>query len=173
MGSRRVRPDAASVAQDPRLAELLGRLVEETGLWQDYLAVHRSIVEQLAAQMMADHRLPLEWFDVLVHLADIPGMRLRQKDLRDRLLLSESGISRMLVRIEQAGLIERTQADEDRRGVEIALTPRGQQALSDALDSHLALVSTLFTERLTPTDHTALRRALNKLREDDQPSAPR
>jgi DNA-binding MarR family transcriptional regulator len=167
MGSRRVRPDAASATDDARLSALLGQLVAETGLWQDYLAVHRSIVEQLATQMMADHNLPLEWFDVLVHLADIPGMRLRQKDLRDRLLLSESGISRMLVRIEQAGLIERTPADDDRRGVEIALTAKGQQALSEALESHLALVATLFTDRLTASDRTALRRSLGKLREDD------
>ncbi len=166
MASRRVRADAASATDDAHLGALLGRLVETTGLWQDFLGVHRSIVEQLAEQMQTDHNLPLEWFDVLVHLADIPGMRLRQKDLRDRLLLSESGISRMLVRIEQAGLIERTPADDDRRGVEIALTGKGQQALAEALESHLALVATLFTDRLTASDRTALRRALGKLRDD-------
>jgi DNA-binding MarR family transcriptional regulator len=48
--------------------------------------------------MLREHQLPLEWFDVLVHLADLPGMRARQKELRDRVLLSESDLSRLLAR---------------------------------------------------------------------------
>lgn len=163
MGTRHVKADPRSDADDARFADLLAQLSETTELWQDFLSAHRTIVERLAAQMMEDHQLPLEWFDVLIHLADVPERRLRQKDLKDRLLLSESGVSRMLVRIEKAGFVTRTQADDDRRGVEIALTPRGQAALTDALESHLALVAELFTDRLTASDRAALKRALAKL----------
>jgi DNA-binding MarR family transcriptional regulator len=125
--------------------------------------VHRRIVEQLADEMLTEHQLPLEWFDVLVHLADLPGKRARQKELRDRVLLSESGVSRLLVRMEKAGVITRSTADDDRRGMEIAVTEAGQAALLAAIDSHLQLVASLFTDRLTTTDRAALARILPKL----------
>jgi DNA-binding MarR family transcriptional regulator len=158
---RASRERPAEVACD--LAEALARLNQQTPLWQSFLAVHRRIVEQLADEMLAEHQLPLEWFDVLVHLADLPGMRARQKELRDRMLLSESGVSRLLVRMEKAGVITRSTAGDDRRGMEITVTEAGQAALLAAIDSHLQLVASLFTDRLTATDRAALGRVLPKL----------
>jgi DNA-binding MarR family transcriptional regulator len=167
--SRPVRPSPSASRDRPaeadgELAEALARLHEQTPVWQSFLAVHRRIVEQLADEMLAGHQLPLEWFDVLVHLADLPGMRARQKDMRDRMLLSESGVSRLLVRMEKAGVITRSAAGDDRRGMEIAVTEAGQAALLAAIDSHLQLVASLFTDRLTATDRAALSRMLPKLR---------
>jgi len=166
--SRPVRPSPRASRQRPaevarELAGALARLNQQTPLWQSFLAVHRQIVEQLADEMLAEHQLPLEWFDVLVHLADLPGMRARQKELRDRMLLSESGVSRLLVRMEKAGVITRSTAGDDRRGMEIAVTEAGQEALLAAIDSHLQLVASLFTDRLTATDRAALSRVLPKL----------
>jgi DNA-binding MarR family transcriptional regulator len=145
------------------LAQALVRLHQQTLLWQSFLAAHRRIVEELADEMLAEHQLPLEWFDVLVHLADLPGMGGRQKELRDRMLLSESGVSRLLVRMEKAGVITRNTAGEDRRGIEITMTDAGQAALLAAIDSHLQLVAALFTDRLTAADCSALGRVLAKL----------
>jgi DNA-binding MarR family transcriptional regulator len=99
----------------------------------------------------------------MVHLADMPGMRLRQRALWDRLLLSESAVSRLLVRMERAELIKRIPADDDRRGVDIELTEHGQAILLAAMESHLRLVSDLFTNRLTATDRPALHRIVSKL----------
>jgi DNA-binding MarR family transcriptional regulator len=146
-------------------------LNQQTALWQSFLAAHRLIVEQLADEMVREHQLPLEWFDVLVHLADLPGMRSRQKELRDRMLLSESGVSRLLVRMEKAGVIARTTADDDRRGMEIAVTDAGRVALLAAIESHLDLVASLFTDRLTTTDRTALNRVLAKLLDTTKPDS--
>ena len=150
-------------AEAGELAEALARLHQQTPLWQSFLAAHRRIVEQLADEMLTEHQLPLEWFDVLVHLADLPGMRARQKELRDRMLLSESGVSRLLARMEKAGVITRSTAGDDRRGLEITVTEAGQAALLAAVDSHLQLVASLFTDRLTGTDRAALGRVLPKL----------
>ena len=158
-----VRRSAGSAEAAGELDEALAQLNQQTPLWQSFLAAHRLIVEQLADEMLREHRLPLEWFDVLVHLADLPGMRARQKELRDRMLLSESGVSRLLVRMEKAGLITRGTADDDRRGIQIAVTDAGQAALLSAIDSHLQLVASLFTDRLTATDRAALSRVLAKL----------
>lgn len=155
------RASVASPADD--LPGLLARLERQTPLWQSFLLAHRQIVDQLAEQMLRDHELPLEWFDVLVHLATEPDMTARQKELRDRLLLSESGVSRLLVRMEKAGHLRRRPADEDRRGVDIAVTDKGRAALAAAMESHLDMVAALFTDRLSATDRTALKRALMKL----------
>jgi DNA-binding MarR family transcriptional regulator len=158
------RPGHASSAEIAgELAEALARLNHQTSLWQSFLATHRQIVEQLADEMRREHQLPLEWFDVLVHLADLPGMRAHQKELRDRVLLSESGVSRLLVRMEKAALITRSTADDDRRSMEIAVTDDGRAALLAAIESHLQLVASLFSDRLTATDQAALSWVLSKL----------
>lgn len=145
------------------LEGMVSRLLHETSLWRTFLGTHRQIVDRLADQILTDHRLPLEWFDVLIHLADLPEKQLRQRELRDRLLLSESGVSRMLARMADAGLVERRPADDDRRGVEVALTEAGERALATAVESHRELVATLFTEKLTVTDRVALEHILAKL----------
>jgi DNA-binding MarR family transcriptional regulator len=146
-----------------RLRAVVSRVEEETMLWQEFLRAHRTIVEKMADQMMRDHNLPLEWFDVLIHLADVPEGTLRQRALRDRLLLSESGVSRLLLRMEQAGLIARSTAGEDKRGIEITLTQQGRSAVIGATESHVDMVSKLFSQRLTQTDRNALTRVLPKL----------
>ena len=120
---------------------------------------------------MRDHGLPLEWFDVLIHLADVPEGRLRQRTLRDRLLLSESGLSRMLLRMEQAGLIARSTAGEDKRGMEITLTAKGRRAVIAAAAAHIDRVQRLFTDKLTRTDINALARILPKLPANSEKSA--
>jgi DNA-binding MarR family transcriptional regulator len=165
------RPNGERPAEDASdLADALARLHQHTRLWQSFLAVHRQIVGQLADEMLTEHQLPLEWFDVLVHLADRPGMRARQKELRSRMLLSESGVSRLLARMEKAGVITRTTAGDDRRGMEIAVTEAGHAALLAAIDSHLQLVASLFTARLTAADRAALGKALPKLLLEPRPA---
>jgi DNA-binding MarR family transcriptional regulator len=150
-------------SRETELEDVIARVRQETPVWQTYLSVHRQIVDRLTEQMLTDYQLPLEWYDVLMNLADVPGHRLRQRELSDRLLLSESGVSRRLARMANAGLLERTPADDDRRGVEVALTEKGAAILLDATDSHLALVAQLFTNKLTATELVALPQILSKL----------
>jgi DNA-binding MarR family transcriptional regulator len=171
MSKNRVRAEPV-VGESVCLDAAVARLHRETQLWQSILGVHRRTLELLADQMQADHQLPLDWFDVMIHLADVPGMRLRQRELRDRLLLSESGVSRMLARMADAGLLERTPADDDRRGVAVALTDKGVAALVAATGAHLDLVAQLFTDRLTAAEAVALQHILDKLAVEPGP-APR
>jgi DNA-binding MarR family transcriptional regulator len=161
----RTRTSAGSIERNDerRLRAVIARTEKETSLWLELLRTYRVLIDQMAEQMLRDHNLPLEWFDVLFHLADQPNGRVRQRALRDHLLLSESGISRRLMRIEQAELITRITAGDDKRGVEISLTAKGRALLIEATESHLDLVSELFTARLTRTDLDALSRVLRKL----------
>jgi DNA-binding MarR family transcriptional regulator len=171
--SRRATAGRLGSDDEHRLRAVVVRLEEETMLWQEFLRAHRTIIDKMAEQMKRDHNLPLEWFDVLIHLADVPDRRLRQRALRDRLLLSESGVSRLLLRMEQAGFITRSTAGDDKRGMEITLTAQGCTAVIEATESHLEMVSQLFTDRLTRTDLNALTRVLPKLAaESDAVTSP-
>ena len=161
----------AEGADARRLSAVVAQLDEAAALWQDFLYAHRTIIDTMAKEMMRDHGLPLEWFDVLIHLADVPEGRLRQRTLRDRLLLSESGLSRMLLRMEQAGLITRSTAGEDKRGMEITLTAKGRRAVIAAAAAHIDRVQRLFTDKLTRTDINALARILPKLPANSEKSA--
>ena len=154
----------AGIDDAQRLRAVVAQLDDAAMLWQDFLSAYRTIVDAMADEMMRDHGLPLEWFDVLIHLADVPDGRLRQRTLRDRLFLSESGLSRLLLRMERAGLIARSAAGDDKRGVEITLTAKGRSAVIAAAESHVDRVSRLFTGKLTHTDLNALTRILPKLR---------
>jgi DNA-binding MarR family transcriptional regulator len=146
-----------------RLDATVRDLESRTALWREFLRAHQVLIQHMAEEMSRDHALPLEWFDVLIHLAEAPNLRLRQAALRDRLLLSESGVSRRLARMGKEGLIARTPAVDDRRGVEIALTERGQEALLMATGPHVDVVQSLFTDRLSADDEMALRQILGKL----------
>src|SRR5258708_1750210 len=157
------RAAALEAALEADLEGVVSGLLAETALWRAFLGTHRQLVDGLADQMLTDHGLPLEWFDVLIHLADVPDRRLRQRELRDRMLLSESGVSRMLARMEASGVVERRPADDDRRGVEVVLTEDGARALAAAVESHRELVASSFTDKLTVTDRLALEHILAKL----------
>jgi len=90
---------AEDSAIECELEQAIAKLNHQTPLWQSFLAAHRLIVDQLAEEMEREHQLPLEWFDVLVHLADLPGMQSRQKDLRDRMQM------RLVARVHQHQLL--------------------------------------------------------------------
>jgi DNA-binding MarR family transcriptional regulator len=152
---------ARSVVSQSEVGDVVARLSSETTLWQSFLLAHRLLIERLAAQMEELHDLPLAWFDI--HLAQAPDGALRQAELRDSILLSESGLSRLLVRMATAGLIERATDPDDRRGVIISLTGTGEAAVRAATADHLDLVKLLFTDVLENADHDSLRNVLARV----------
>nr|MCW2728789.1 transcriptional regulator, MarR family [Aeromicrobium sp.] len=86
----------------------LQRLTEtELGAWRSFLRAHAQITRKLEADLVAEHELPLPSYDVLLQLAESPGRRLRMTELADRVLLSRSGLTRLVDRLEREGLVER------------------------------------------------------------------
>ena len=82
--SRNRAPARNGEAADARrLRAVVARVEKETLIWREFLRTYRVLIDKMAEQMMRDHNLPLEWFDVLFHLAEQPGGRLRQRALRD------------------------------------------------------------------------------------------
>lgn len=126
--------------------------------WRTYLRAHATVTRMLEAELLAEQNLSLPAYDVLVQLAEAPGRRLRMTELADAVLLSRSGVTRLVDRMERAGLVCRVPVESDGRGVAAQLTPTGFDRLRTAARTHLRGVGRHFVARLTPADLAALER---------------
>ena len=119
----------------------------ERGAWVGFLRVHHVLVAELDDDLRREHGLPLTSFDVLAQLDRAPDHQLRMSELADAVLLSRSGLTRLVERLETKGLLERRECTEDARGAYAVLTDDGRTLLAVARKTHLAGVRTLFLER--------------------------
>jgi DNA-binding MarR family transcriptional regulator len=110
---------------------------QELGGWRGLLRVHSALVKALDAELIATHGLPLTSYEVLINLQAAPGRRRRMAELADSVLLSRSGTTRLVDRLERDGLLERDTCDSDGRGCFAVLTDRGEELLSKARATHL------------------------------------
>jgi len=116
----------------------------ELGAWRGLLRVHSALVKALDSELEAAHGLPLSSYEVLISLRCAPDGRLRMADLADRALLSRSGMTRLVDRLEREGLLARQQCPADARGCYAALTEAGEAFLDRARPTHLAGVRQRF-----------------------------
>ena len=96
--------------------------------WGMLLRAHAKATARVGALVEAEGALPLDWYDVLLVLEYAPGGRLRMGELAEYVTLSRSGLTRLIDRIEAAGLVERHLCPSDRRAFEASLTPKGRAA---------------------------------------------
>lgn len=150
------RTESDAMATTPGRAADDGRL----GAWRAFLHAHARLTRRLDEELQAAHQLSLAEYDALLHLAGAPGRRLRMSALADRVLLSRSGITRLVDRLETAGMVERSACVTDARGAEAALTTEGLQRLREASRTHLAGVARYFLDVVSADDQAAIERAL-------------
>lgn len=101
----------------------------------------------LSAQLTADHGLTISDYEVLLRLARAPDQRMRRVDLAEQVLLTASGVTRLLDGLEQSGWVERGSCDTDRRVVYAVLTDDGAQKLREASRSHVGQIEEYFSSR--------------------------
>lgn len=116
----------------------------ELGAWRGLLRVHAALVKQLDAELTAAHKLPLSSYEVLINLDAAPGRKRRMAELADSVLLSRSGMTRLVDRLERDGLLERDHCTDDGRGCYAVLTEKGAATLAHARPTHLAGVRERF-----------------------------
>lgn len=124
----------ASTSAAPRLGASDWRL----GVWRSFLRAHAAVIRQLERELLADSAMPLSWYDVLLQLAESPQRRLRMAELADRVLLSRSGLTRLVDRLQAEGLVAREPSANDARGTFTVLTAAGLDRLRSAAPTHLA-----------------------------------
>ena len=124
----------------------------ELAAWRGFLRVHSALAKQLDAELEAEHGLPLSSYDVLINLQRAPGRRLRMAELADAVLLSRSGMTRLVDRLERDGLLVRDTCASDARGCFAVLTQAGDELLARARPTHLDGVRAAFLAHLEPKD---------------------
>lgn len=135
----------------------------ELAAWRGMLAVHSRIVAALDAELARAHGLPLGSYEVLLQLADAPEHSLRMGELADRMLLSRSGLTRLVDRLGARGLVDRQECDSDRRGTFAQLTPAGVELFEAARPTHLRGVREHFLDRLDEADLDRLAAAWDRV----------
>ena len=129
---------------------------EELGAWRGLLRVHSALVKALDAELLAEHDLPLTSYEVLINLQAAPGRRRRMAELADSVLLSRSGMTRLVDRLERDGLLERDTCTSDGRGTYAVLTEKGEALLARARRTHLDGVRERFLRHFSTDELQAL-----------------
>ncbi len=128
----------------------------ELRAWRGMLRAHAALTKALDADLEAEHGLPLSSYEVLLHLAAADGQRMRMSDLADTVVLSRSGLTRLVDRMERDGLLCRASCPSDARGSFATLTDAGHAKLAVASRTHLSGVRERFLDRLTEAEQDAL-----------------
>ena len=116
----------------------------ELAAWRGLLRVHTALVKALDAELSAVHDLPLSSYEVLITLESAPNRKRRMAELADSVLLSRSGMTRLVDRLERDGLLVRDTCTDDGRGCFAVLTDKGADLLERARPTHLAGVRQRF-----------------------------
>jgi len=131
--------------------------------WVRFLRAHAALTRGLSAELVAEHGLTINDYEVLLHLARAPEKRMRRVDLADRILLTASGITRLLEGLESSGLVERIHCSDDRRVVYARLTEAGSEKLRQASRTHVVGIESLFTGRFSDDELATLSSLLSRL----------
>jgi DNA-binding MarR family transcriptional regulator len=129
---------------------------EQLAAWRGLLRVHSALVKALDAELLAGHDLPLSSYEVLINLQAAPGRRRRMAELAESVLLSRSGMTRLVDRLERDGLLERDSCSSDGRGTFAVLTDAGEAMLSRARATHLDGVRERFLRHFSEPELRAL-----------------
>jgi DNA-binding MarR family transcriptional regulator len=135
------------------------------------IRAHTTVTRQLNAQLSADHGLSINDFEVLLRLARAPDRRLRRVDLAQQVVLTPSGITRLLDGLERQGLVDRASCSVDRRVVYAVITDAGVAKLTEARSTHVPQIEEHFGRRLDPSELASLVGLLAKLG-DEGPDVP-
>ena len=144
---------------------------EQLGCWRVFLECAFALIDILDAELRDERGMTLRWYDVLVQLEEAGGS-CRMTELAHRILASKSGLTRVIDRMEESGLVRRERPPDDRRVILVSLTPEGSDALDAARAVHRHGIQEHFVEHLNDRDLAALRRLLGKVNTHVRPLRP-
>jgi DNA-binding MarR family transcriptional regulator len=144
---------------------------ERLRAWRLFFESALALLDVLDAELEQAVGIPQRWYDVLVHLEESPH-GIPMNELAERILYSKSGFTRVVDRMQEAGLVRRDRLENDRRTIPIVLTDKGTKTLERARRHHRDGIQRHFSQHLTNTDIKALTRALEKISTHARPLRP-
>jgi DNA-binding MarR family transcriptional regulator len=136
------------------------------GAWLRLLRAHATLTRRMDANLQAAHGLTINDYEVLLALARAPDRQMRRVDLAGHILLTQSGITRLLQGLERSRLVERADCPTDGRVVYARLTERGHDRLREASRTHLDDIRSLFAARFSDDELETLDELLGRVLED-------
>jgi DNA-binding MarR family transcriptional regulator len=131
--------------------------------WVFFLRAHAAITRELSADLQREHGLTLNDYEVLLHLSHADDGRLRRVDLAERVILTASGITRLLEGLERAGFVRKENCASDARVTYAKITAEGLAKLREAAKTHLRGVDEFFVGRYSESELTTLADLLSRL----------
>jgi DNA-binding MarR family transcriptional regulator len=131
--------------------------------WRTFLVAHARVTRRLEQELQAEQGMSLADYDVLVQLATTDQRRLRMSELADRLLLSRSGATRLIDRLQAQGLVDRVSCEDDRRGQWAVLTDAGRSRLREAAPTHLRGIAQHFLRPIPDQELAQLEATLARI----------
>jgi DNA-binding MarR family transcriptional regulator len=144
---------------------------ERLRAWRLYIESALALLDVLDTELEQAVGITQRWYDVLVHLEEAPA-GIPMNELAERILYSKSGFTRVVDRMEEAGLVRRVRPDHDRRSILVVLTDNGAETMEHARRHHRDGIQRHFSQHLTNTDIKALTRALEKISTHARPLRP-
>lgn len=138
-------------------------MTPEHQAWVGLLRAHAATTRRFNAELLGEHGLTLNDYEVLLHLSRAEGKRLRRVDLVERVLLTPSGITRLLEGLERSGYVERAACASDARVTYAQLTDAGEAKLREAAETHVAGIREFFRGRFSKDELEALGGLLERL----------
>jgi DNA-binding MarR family transcriptional regulator len=135
----------------------------ELQAWHGMLRAHAQVIRALDRELSREHRMSVSEFDVLITLDNAPPRGLRMSELAAAVMLSFGGLTRLVMRLERAGYVERAADPDDGRGSLARLTAGGREALAQARRTHNEVIRRLYLERMTSSDQRAVGRAWSRV----------
>jgi DNA-binding MarR family transcriptional regulator len=154
---------SSAISDQPRAEGRIAASDWRIGVWRAFLRAHAAVVRDLERELVAEAGLPLAWYDVLLQLAESPHRRLRMADLADSVLLSRSGLTRLVDRLQAEGLVCRERSIDDARGTFTVLTDAGFERLRAAAPTHLAGIQQHWLEHFDDDELHRLGELLGRL----------
>ena len=139
--------------------------------WRVFLETAFALIDILDAELQAERKITIGWYDALVHLEGAQD-GLGMTELANRILASKSGLTRVIDRMEAAGFVRRERPPEDRRTVKVLITPTGLETLHAARAVHRRGIQEHFVQHLDERKLDALATTLDKVREHVRPLRP-
>lgn len=133
--------------------------------WRGLLTMQARALDVLGAELEENFDLPLAWYEVLLYLAEAPDRRLRMHELAESRLLSRSAATRLIDRMESAGLVTRTMCPDDRRGTFVHLTDVGRELFLEAGRLHLDGIDRVFASAVSEEEAAVLSRVFSRVLE--------
>lgn len=145
----------------------MGKSLETTkgSVWAVFLTAHAVLIEQIEARLATADLPPLAWYDVLWALERAGARRLRMRELADLTVISRSNLTRLVDRLESAGLVERERAEEDRRGAFAVITAQGRVMRKKMWPVYSAAIKELFEDLISEREAAQMGDTLRRILE--------